>query len=64
MNENTDNKTTNKGVVAQVIGPVVDVRFPAGQLPAIFNELNTKIGNKTLTVEVAQIQRIEKDPSL
>ena len=54
MNENTDNKTTNKGVVAQVIGPVVDVRFPAGQLPAIFNELNTKIGNKTLTVEVAQ----------
>ena len=54
MNENSDNKTTNKGVVAQVIGPVVDVRFPAGQLPAIFNELNTKIGNKTLTVEVAQ----------
>ncbi len=54
MNENTENKTLNKGVVAQVIGPVVDVRFPAGQLPAIFNELNTKIGNKTLTVEVAQ----------
>ena len=54
MNENTDNKTTNKGVVAQVIGPVVDVRFPAGQLPAIFNALNTKIGTKSLTVEVAQ----------
>ena len=54
MNENTDNKTLNKGVVAQVIGPVVDVRFPAGQLPAIYNELNTKVGDKTLTVEVAQ----------
>ena len=53
MNENTENKT-NMGVVAQVIGPVVDVRFPAGHLPAIHNELNTKVGDKTLTVEVAQ----------
>ena len=54
MNEQTDNKTLNKGVVAQVIGPVVDVRFPAGHLPAINNELTIPVGDDTLTVEVAQ----------
>ncbi|MBR5538566.1 MAG: F0F1 ATP synthase subunit beta [Clostridia bacterium] len=43
-----------KGSVAQVMGPVVDVRFPEGSLPAIYNALTMQIGDKTLTVEVAQ----------
>ena len=43
-----------KGVVAQVMGPVVDVRFEDGELPAIYNALTIPIGEKTLTVEVAQ----------
>ena len=42
------------GVVAQVMGPVVDVRFENGQLPGINNALRIPNGNKTLTVEVAQ----------
>ena len=42
------------GVVAQVMGPVVDVRFENGQLPGINNALTIPNGNKTLTVEVAQ----------
>ena len=42
------------GTVSQVIGPVIDVHFPAGRLPAINNALTVPIGNKTLTVEVAQ----------
>ena len=42
------------GVVSQVMGPVVDVRFEDGQLPAIFNALTIEKGDKTLTVEVAQ----------
>ena len=42
------------GVVSQVMGPVVDVRFENGQLPAIFNALTIEKGDKTLTVEVAQ----------
>ena len=42
------------GVVAQVMGPVVDVRFESGQLPGINNALRIPNGNKTLTVEVAQ----------
>ena len=42
------------GTVSQVIGPVIDVHFPAGRLPAINNALTVPIGNKALTVEVAQ----------
>ncbi|MBP3323488.1 MAG: F0F1 ATP synthase subunit beta, partial [Clostridia bacterium] len=43
-----------KGSVAQVMGPVVDVRFEEGFLPSIDNALTMKIGEKTLTVEVSQ----------
>ncbi len=46
------NKTT--GTVSQVMGPVVDVRFEEGALPAIYNALTMPIANRTLTVEVAQ----------
>jgi F-type H+-transporting ATPase subunit beta len=49
----------NFGVVKQVMGPVIDVEFPNGKIPAIFNAL--KLTNKTisnlennLTVEVSQ----------
>ena len=44
----------NTGVVAQVIGPVVDVRFEPGKLPAILNELIIPVGDDVLAVEVAQ----------
>lgn len=43
-----------KGSVSQVMGPVVDVRFEEGSLPAIYNALTIAKGEKTLTVEVAQ----------
>ncbi len=42
------------GSVVQVMGPVVDVQFEEGHLPSIFNALTMKIGERTLTVEVAQ----------
>ena len=42
------------GTVAQVMGPVVDVRFNDNELPAIQNALTIPIGDRTLTVEVAQ----------
>ncbi len=42
------------GLVAQVMGPVVDVRFEEGGLPAIHHALTVPIGERTLTVEVAQ----------
>jgi len=44
----------NKGAVAQVIGPVVDVKFAPGQLPAIYHALElTRPSGKVLVLEVA-----------
>ena len=46
------------GTVTQVIGAVVDVRFPLDAIPAIFNALNAKIdiagATSTITLEVQQ----------
>ena len=49
-----------KGVVRQVIGPVLDVEFPAGKLPKIYNALrieakNTAGQDVALTAEVQQL---------
>lgn len=44
----------NKGMVAQVMGPVVDVHFQEGCLPPINNALEMYIGERKLVVEVAQ----------
>ena len=45
----------NKGTVAQVIGPVVDVDFDQGELPQILNALYIDREDKTrLYLEVAQ----------
>ncbi len=48
--------TANLGTVVQIFGPVVDVRFQPGQLPAIFNALTIIDADKDihLTLEVAQ----------
>lgn len=43
-----------KGSVVQVVGPVVDICFEEGNIPAIYNALTMNIGERTLTVEVAQ----------
>ena len=46
------------GRVVRVTGPVVDVEFPRGSVPELFNALNADITfeelKKTLTLEVAQ----------
>ena len=46
------------GRVVRVTGPVVDVEFPRGSVPELFNALNAEITfeelKKTLTLEVAQ----------
>ena len=44
----------NTGIVVQVIGPVVDVKFADGQLPAMRNAVTTEVNGKTLVLEVAQ----------
>ena len=46
------------GRIARVIGPVVDVEFPAGQVPDIYNALTTELTlngrTRTITFETAQ----------
>ncbi|MGU3292303.1 F0F1 ATP synthase subunit beta [Williamsia sp. M5A3_1d] len=50
--------TESAGRVVRVIGPVVDVEFPRGSVPELFNALHAEIAlksvAKTLTLEVAQ----------
>ncbi|WAM34875.1 F0F1 ATP synthase subunit beta [Caldicellulosiruptor morganii] len=44
----------NVGYVVQIIGPVVDIRFESGNLPAINNAIEINFDGKTLVAEVAQ----------
>ena len=44
----------NIGTIVQVIGPVLDIRFPDGQLPNLLNAIEIDNHGKKLTVEVAQ----------
>jgi F-type H+-transporting ATPase subunit beta len=45
--------SNNTGHITQILGAVVDVQFE-GELPFIQNALTTKIGERTLVLEVAQ----------
>ena len=42
------------GTVVQVIGPVLDIRFPDGQLPALLSAIELELNGKKLVAEVAQ----------
>ncbi|WP_010263778.1 F0F1 ATP synthase subunit beta [Treponema primitia] len=44
----------NIGVITQIVGPVVDVRFEEGKLPAILNALEIKAADKNVILEVLQ----------
>ena len=44
----------NIGKVIQVTGPVLDIRFPEGELPALLNAIEIDNHGEKLTVEVAQ----------
>ena len=45
----------NIGSVVQIIGPVLDIEFENGQLPQIFNALQVKSQESTITCEVQQL---------
>ncbi|WP_445636721.1 F0F1 ATP synthase subunit beta [Nostoc sp. DSM 114161] len=56
----TTAEKTNIGYITQIIGPVVDVKFPGGKLPQIYNALTIKGTNEAgqeinLTIEVQQL---------
>jgi F-type H+-transporting ATPase subunit beta len=49
---NTASKT---GFISQIIGPVVDIEFPNGELPKIYNALVISSDNGDITCEVQQL---------
>jgi F-type H+-transporting ATPase subunit beta len=56
----TTAEKTNTGFITQIIGPVVDVQFPSGQLPSIYNSLKIDGTNPagqsvSVTCEVQQL---------
>ena len=45
---------TNKGTVIQIMGPVLDIRFPDDQLPRLLTAIHIPHGENTIVAEVAQ----------
>ena len=43
------------GFISQIIGPVVDIEFPNGELPKIYNALTITSGESSITCEVQQL---------
>jgi F-type H+-transporting ATPase subunit beta len=56
----TTTEKTNIGYITQIIGPVVDIKFPSGKMPAIYNALKIEGKNSadqdvSVTCEVQQL---------
>ena len=47
--------TVNTGFISQIIGPVIDVEFPSGDLPNVYNAIVVSDGEKSVTCEVQQL---------
>ena len=49
-------KTSNKGFITQIIGPVLDIAFPSGNLPPIYSAIEIGLSDGSTTiVEVQQL---------
>lgn len=44
----------SKGIICQVVGPVVDIKFDPDNLPEILNKIEIQNGDNTVVAEVAQ----------
>ena len=42
------------GIVRRVIGPVVDVQFPSGRMPDIYNAIEVKLSDRKIVMEAVQ----------
>ena len=42
------------GIIRRVIGPVVDVQFPSGKMPDIYNAIEVKLKDRKIVMEVVQ----------
>ena len=43
------------GFISQIIGPVLDIEFPKGELPKVYNALIISSGDSSVTCEVQQL---------
>ena len=43
------------GFISQIIGPVLDIEFPSGDIPKIYNALVISSGDESVTCEVQQL---------
>jgi len=43
------------GFISQIIGPVVDIQFPGGELPKVYNAVVIGTGDESVTCEVQQL---------
>ena len=48
-------KSLTQGSITQIIGPVLDIEFPNGKLPKVFNALKVQGPDNTITCEVQQL---------
>jgi len=58
-NTNTNKNHVNVGKVVEVIGPVVDVEFPEGELPAIYNAIEIVSDGFEVTEPIRIITEVE-----
>ena len=42
------------GIVRRVIGPVVDVQFPSGKMPEIYNAIEIQLEDRKVVMEAVQ----------
>jgi len=47
--------TSKTGYISQIIGPVVDIEFPSGDLPKVYNAVVIGEGDSAITCEVQQL---------
>ena len=43
------------GFISQIIGPVVDIEFPSGDIPKVYNAVTVSSGDSTIVCEVQQL---------
>ena len=46
--------TSKTGYISQIIGPVVDIEFPTGELPKVYNALIIGSGQSSSTTTFRQ----------
>ena len=44
----------SKGIIHQIIGPVIDIKFEPEHLPDLLNAINIEFEDRTIVAEVAQ----------